>query len=227
MKRVLQEYKHALLALYFLIYVAWFLLVEQLVTENYTVIYYWLDDFIPFCEFFVLPYVLWYPFFAAVGLFLLFKDKYEFCRYIWAMMIGLSACLALYLVFPNGQELRPEEFARDNIFSRLVGRLYSADTNTNVFPSMHVYGTIAPVVAAIRYKGLAKRVWLKTLIIILGLLICLSTLFIKQHSVLDFIGGAALYLPVYFLIYYRGGRGRLWTWPAEPIRGKSLNRDNM
>lgn len=218
MKRILGEHKHALLSLYFVIYIAWFLLAEQLVTDNYTVIYHWLDDYIPFCEIFVLPYVLWYPFFAAVGVFLLLKDKYEFCRYMWAMMIGLSFCLALYLVFPNGQELRPEVFPRDNIFSRMVGRLYSVDTNTNVFPSMHVYGTIVPVVAAIRYKGFKGRVWLKAAIVVLGLLICLSTVFIKQHSVLDIFSGAALYIPVYFLVYYKGGRGRLWTWPAEPLR---------
>lgn len=223
MKRIFGEYRHALLSLYFVIYVAWFLLVEQLVTGNYTVIYHWLDDYIPFCEIFILPYVLWYPFFAGVGVFLLLKDKYEFCRYMWAMMIGLSLCLALYLIFPNGQELRPEVFPRDNFFSRMVGRLYSVDTNTNVFPSMHVYGTIAPAVAAIRYKGFKKRHWLKTLIAILALLICLSTLLIKQHSVLDLFSGAALYIPLYFLIYYKGGWGRLWTWPAEPLRKAERN----
>ncbi|HHU06617.1 MAG TPA: phosphatase PAP2 family protein [Clostridiales bacterium] len=218
MKRVLREYKHALLGLYFVIYVAWFLLDENLITGNYTVIYHWLDDLIPFCEVFVLPYVLWYPFFAGVGVFLLLKDKYEFCRYMWAMIIGLSFCLAFYLVVPNGQELRPEVFPRDNLFSRMVANLYAADTNTNVFPSMHVFGTIAPAVAVIRYKGFGKRIWLKLSAVILALLICLSTLFIKQHSILDLIGGAVLYVPVYFLIYFKGGRGSLWIWPAEPLR---------
>jgi len=218
MKKIFGEYRHALLALYFIVYVAWFCLVEQLITNDYTVIHIWIDDYIPFCEFFVVPYVLWYPFFAGVGIYLLFRDKYDFCRYMWAMMIGLSFCLALYLVFPNGQELRPEEFPRDNIFSRLVGRLYSADTNTNVFPSMHVYGTIAPVVAVIRHKGFEKRVWLKVCTVILGFLICLATVFIKQHSTLDLFGGAALYVPVYYLVYHKGGHGRLWKWPAEPLK---------
>lgn len=219
MKRILREYRHALLGLYFVIYVAWFLLDEHLVTDNYTLIHHWLDDLIPFCELFVIPYVLWYPFFAGVGVFLLLKDRYEFCRYMWAMIIGLSFCLAFYLVFPNGQELRPEVFPRDNILSRLVGSLYAADTNTNVFPSMHVFGTVAPAAALIRYKGFDKKhSWMKTAAAVLALLICLSTVFIKQHSVLDLVGGAVLYVPVYFLVYFKGGRGRLWTWPAEPLR---------
>jgi len=225
MKKILRENRHALLALYFVVYVIWFFLDEYLITENYTVIHHWLDDVIPFCEYFVVPYVLWYPFIAGVGVLLLLKDRYEFCRYMWAMMIGLSFCLAFYLVFPNGQELRPEVLPRDNFFTRIVASLYAADTNTNVFPSMHVYGTIAPAVAALRYKGFEKRPLLKLAVVILGVLICLSTLFIKQHSVLDLISGAVLYVPVYFLIYFKGGRGRLWTWPAEPLKKPEGERE--
>jgi membrane-associated phospholipid phosphatase len=83
---------------------------------------------------------------------------------------------------------------------------------------MHVYGTITPTVAALSNRELKRIGWVRVTVIILSILICLSTLFIKQHSVLDLFGGIALYIPVYRLVYKRGRRWKLWTWPAKPFR---------
>ncbi len=213
-----KNYRHAWLALYFVIYTLWFFLDEKLVTGPYTTIQSILDQYIPFCEYFVIPYVLWYPYMAVVGLFLLFKEEYDFCRFMWTMMIGLSLCLTVYLVFPNGQNLRPESFERNNFFTWLVGNLYAADSNLNVFPSMHVYGTIAPLAAILKTKALDGKRWIKGSALVLGVLICLSTVFIKQHSALDVIGGVVVFLPIYYLAYNRGRNWRLWTWPADPLR---------
>ena len=213
-----KNYRHTWLALFFVVYIFWFFLVEKLVTGPYTSMQIFIDKYIPFCEYFVIPYVLWYPYMGVVALFLLFREEYDFCRYMWTMIIGLSFCLTVYLVFPNGQDLRPESFERSNFFTWLVGSLYSADSNKNVFPSMHVYGTIAPLVAILKTKALDGKRLIKISAFVLGVLICLSTVFIKQHSVLDVIGGVAVFIPIYYLTYHKGKNWKLWTWPASPFR---------
>ena len=51
------------------------------------------------------------------------------------------------------------------------------------------------------YDCPAFKPWLRALYILLAGLICASTLFIKQHSILDVIAGVLLAVPIYFLVY--------------------------
>ena len=64
------------------VFVICFFLLEWFGPENYWASYIPLDDKIPFCEYFVLPYVLWYPFMFGTGLLLLIKDHDGFKRYM-------------------------------------------------------------------------------------------------------------------------------------------------
>ena len=59
-----QKYKHGLLLLYFLIYLPWFQYLEKKVTVHFNVIHMAIDDYIPFIEFFVIPYFLWFFYIA-------------------------------------------------------------------------------------------------------------------------------------------------------------------
>ncbi len=213
-----KNFRHAWLLLYYPIFITCFFLVEKLVNGQYAVMYVWLDGVIPFKAYFVVPYVLWYPYFGLAGLYLVFRDDFGFCRYMWSLILGLSFCLAFYVIYPNGQNLRPHELLDRDIFTRLVARLYAADSNLNVFPSIHVFATIAPTVAVLKNREAGKRASVRISLVLLCVLICLSTVFIKQHSVLDVLGGAGLYMIVYLLVYKTGGSWRLWTWPARPLR---------
>ena len=47
----------------------------------------------------------------------------------------MTIFLIISTLVPNGLELRPHFFARDNVFVDMVRMLYQADTPTNVFPS--------------------------------------------------------------------------------------------
>ncbi len=209
----LKENKHAWLALYLPIYLIAFFWVESYVPadSNYWVSYSPLDDLIPFVEYFVIPYYLWYPFLVATGLFLLFRDAPAFSRYMLAIAVSFTASIVFFVLFPNGQNLRPASFERDNILTRLMGLIYAADTNTNVLPSIHVIGSVLAVFALFDAKPLKERrfVWLKTGSILLAILITLATVFVKQHSVLDIYAGLAACVPIYFLIYNK--KVRAWT----------------
>ncbi len=85
---------------------------------------------------------------------------------------------------------RPASFARDNLFTRLVGLLYALDTNTGVCPSLHVAYSIGIVSAWCKERDVGRR-W-KCFVVIAAVFICLSTMFIKQHSALDFFAALPL-----------------------------------
>ena len=93
-----------------------------------------LDDKIPFCEYFIIPYLLWFLYIAVtVGYFLFFNENTtEFWSLILNLAIGMTLFLIVSYVYPNGLNIRPAEFTNDSVFTRMVQFLYRTDTPTNV-----------------------------------------------------------------------------------------------
>lgn len=178
------QFSHLLLLLGWVAYFALYFITENLIPrENCYVVHSWLDDVIPFCEIFVIPYVFWYALIAiSLGYFALYNvDSFKKLQIF--IMITQGVAMAIYIAFPNMQDLRPVEFARDNLLTRLVGFLYAFDTDTNVCPSLHVAYSIG--IASVWLKEKGVKLWWKLFVLISVILICLSTAFIKQHSILD------------------------------------------
>ena len=88
-------------------------------------------------------------------------------------------------LYPNGLELRPETFTRDNIFVQLTKMIYSMDTPTNVLPSIHVFNSMAVYFAVKNSPKLKNNKAARTGAFVMTSLIILSTMFLKQHSVVD------------------------------------------
>lgn len=63
MKALIKKYSHAWVLLYFIFYMQWFTWLERTVTTKFTVIHLDFDDYIPFCEIFVIPYFCGSPIF--------------------------------------------------------------------------------------------------------------------------------------------------------------------
>lgn len=187
-----------LYAIYVPIYIGAFFLVEKLVPEtaDYWVSYIFLDDYIPFREEFIIFYYLWYPALVAIGVFLLLKDEYEYKRYMISIMITFTFTLIFCLLVPNGQDLRPDVFPRENFFTDIVAAIYAADTNTNVMPSVHAIGAFLGMISTHRTKQIRSRALIFAMDV-LWLAIALSTCFVKQHSILDIFGSVAVCLVVY------------------------------
>ena len=99
------------------------------------------------------------------------------------IIVTQIAAMVIYIIFPNFQPLRPDVYPRDNFLTDIVALLQTADTNSNVCPSLHVAYSIG--IASIWLKEKDAKWWIKTLIVIFCILVCLSTAFIKQHSVID------------------------------------------
>lgn len=178
------EYAHMKLLISWPLYFLAFILTERWIPyDRCSVIYSKLDAVIPFCEYFLIPYVLWYGLVAgSLVYFMLYRIK-SF-QYLQKYIIILEiVAITVYILFPNRQDLRPAQFARDNFFTQTVKLLYRVDTSTNVCPSMHVAFSVAIASVWTKEENVSRTV--KTAIVILAVLVCLSTVFLKQHSVVD------------------------------------------
>lgn len=201
------EYAHLKLLWGWVAYFALYVLTEAFIPyERCTVIYSPLDDLIPFCEIFIIPYVLWYLLVAGSLLyFLLFHIK-SFENLQKYIIITQVVAMTVYIVFPNRQDLRPDSFPRDNVFTRLVGLLYQVDTSTNVCPSLHVAYSVGIASVWTKEKGVSPAV--KAAIVIFVILVCLSTVFLKQHSVVDGFAALIVCLLAEWLVYRKKGSKR-------------------
>ena len=86
-----EKYKHAIpLLIYGIIYLTWFAYLERKVTKDYWVIHMALDDRIPFCEAFVIPYFLWFVYVSAIVVYLFFKDKDDYYRACIFLFTGMT-----------------------------------------------------------------------------------------------------------------------------------------
>ena len=194
--------RHFRLLWMWVLYFALYLLAENLVTDGYRVSYLPADDVIPFLPVFVIPYCLWYPMLGAMSLYLAHRDADTFRKYMLSVALGFFPVLIFCMLFPNGQELRPDVFPQENLLTRWVALIYAADTNTNVLPSMHVIGCCLLTAAAFACEKLHRQK-LHLVILPLCILTAASTLFIKQHSVLDVLTALPYSALVLLLVYRR------------------------
>jgi len=165
------------------------------------VIHFGIDAYIPFCEYFIIPYMLWFAYVSAAVIWLGIKDKEEGAKLVAFLMTGMTIFIVVSAIFPNGLDIRPRYFTRDNVFIDLVKWLYSIDTSTNVVPSIHVYNSIGVMIAAMRTRLLKGHRIAKAGVELLGFSIICSTVFIKQHSMLDVLTATILSALVYAVCY--------------------------
>ncbi len=213
------------MALYTAVYLLWFRLVEALPRSSYQVIELALDRKIPFVEEFVLPYVSWFAF-VPLGVLLLLKyDREMYDRAVTFLMTGMTVFLLVSTLFPNMQFLRPFILPRENVFTKLIGLLWMVDTPTNVSPSIHVFNTLAILVMI--WKSRAKELKglrLRLMWTVWGALIILSTMFIKQHSLLDVLAAFLMAGILYVFVFRYGMVFRFDGWNSAVERRAAARR---
>ncbi len=197
------EYRHLKWLLLWPIYYLRYPFIEALNTpERCFPVSFWLDEKIPFHESFFIAYQLWMVCLLGMTLYTVLYDIPSFKKYMKFLAISFSISTVVYLVFPTCQNLRPTVFERDNILTKLVQMMYQVDTNTNVCPSEHVIGAMAFLAAAINTKSLRSAGKI-TVIAALAIIISISTLFLKQHSVVDVIAAMPVCMIAYYFCYCR------------------------
>ena len=209
------QFRHLWLLLGWVVYFALYFLTENLIpAERCTPVHMRLDDIIPFYEGFLIPYVFWYLLIViSLGYFLLYNVD-SFKRLQTFIIITQAAAMLCYILFPTRQDLRPEAFPRDNFLTQCVGALYAFDTNTGVCPSLHVAYSIGIASIWLKEKDVSR--WWKAFVVFAVVLICLSTMFIKQHSAVDFFAALPVCLLAEGIVYGKD----YWM---NRLRGSSCN----
>lgn len=177
----------------------------------------WLDRMIPFNEYFIIPYIIWGPCIFLSFIFFFFKNRDAYYRMIVSSVIGHMFCYAFYMTY---QTHVPRPFITDDtIFLKLVNYIYSNDQPVNCFPSIHVLTTYL-MMRAFYWEKLRKSVaWIPQFI---GISIILSTVFVKQHVVIDVAGGIILGEAMLLLVYHPAFRRQLLPGRRQPSRQISV-----
>ena len=174
-------------------YLVFYLSVFHWLEANITVPEVWvhcrLDDLIPFCKYAVIPYFAWFVWIPFTLFYLLWKaPRADFWRLCLPLFAGMTIALAVYVVVPNGLDLRPYRVYGSDFFARTVRQLYATDTATNVCPSIHVFNSVTLMMAYYRSR------WMRPAAAVLCVSIIASTVLLKQHSCIDVVLGILLAL---------------------------------
>lgn len=201
MKKLLVKYKHAWVFAYFLMYMPWYFGLQQRGNIGFHDVYTTFDHITPFLSIFIYPYVYWFLFVAGTIAYLFFTHRDEFYKCVAFLFIGMTICLIIFTIYPTSYNHRPDIIVADPLTKFLVDFIYTADKSQNVFPSIHVYNSIGCAIALIKCVDFKNIPWMKIFASVSAVLITLSTMFIKQHSILDAISASLLSLVLYILVY--------------------------
>ena len=178
------QYAHIKLLAGWIVYFALYLLTENLIPpERCHAVHCALDDAIPFCEFFVIPYVFWYLLVGGSLLYYFLYDVESFKNLSKFIIVTQLVAMAVYIIWPSRQDLRPEVFPRQNVFTWAMSVIYGFDTPTGVCPSLHVGYSLGIVSAWLKTRE--AKPGAKVFVVVFVVLVILSIHFIKQHSFLD------------------------------------------
>ncbi len=195
------EFSHLKYLFGWLGYFAFYFLTENLIPiEKCYPIHSKLDDIIPFMEIFVIPYTFWYLLIVFSLLYFALYNTENFVRLQKYIIITQIIAMAIYIIFPNRQDLRPTEFPRDNFLTDVMGLIYSVDTNTGVCPSLHVAYSLGIASTWLREKSVGKP--MKVLVVVAVFFICISVAFVKQHSIIDIFAALPLCALAEWLVFW-------------------------
>ncbi len=155
-----------------------------------------IDTKIPFVPAFFIPYCIWYLMIFIIPYYLYCKDKDKFIKYTMAYILCSMIGNIVFISYPS-TVARPTVTGTD-IFSLIAKFIYWIDTPTNCFPSLHCAISMLFILYICESKN--TNIITKISVCIISILIMLSTLFTKQHVVVDFISGDMLALIVYLIV---------------------------
>lgn len=201
------RFAHVKLLAGWIVYFTLFFLTENLIPQERCHVIYWvLDDWIPFNETFVIFYVGWYLLVFGSLAYTFFYDVERFRQLQTYIMITQALAMLCYIFYPSVQNLRPETFPRENVFTWVLGLIYAFDTPTGVCPSLHVSYSLGILSVAWKDRQLSRSV--KAALAFFILMVCLAVCFVKQHSSLDVLAALPVCLLAELLVF-----GKNWWLP--------------
>ncbi|MFM7584256.1 MAG: phosphatase PAP2 family protein [Caldilinea sp.] len=152
-----------------------------------------LDDLIPFLPFFALPYFSAYV--LGNGAYLFLREEANFTRILLGYLLIYLLSNTSYLLLPTRVERR-EQLNPDTASTHILARFQHLSKPFNNFPSMHVSYCLFSALVVATY---ADNGW-GGLLLVWAEVVALSTLFTKQHHLLDVAAGALLATLAYWVV---------------------------
>ncbi|MDM5197790.1 phosphatase PAP2 family protein [Fictibacillus enclensis] len=156
------------------------------------------DQQIPFIEAFIIPYVFWYIFIFGMLFYFFVYDRSLYYKTLLSLTTGMVICYVIYFFFQTTVPRPPLD--GNSIFTSMIRYIYSADEPYNCFPSIHVLSSYLMVIASRHCK--TKTPVFVASVALIGYLIIFSTLFVKQHVILDAFAGILLGNILFNSIFY-------------------------
>ena len=147
-----------------------------------------IDDKIPFVPAFILIYLLSFAFWIA-GYLLAAYDSPRACYQLTVgNMIAETIAFFVFLLVPT--TMQRADITGTGIFSRLTEWFYQIDAPDNLFPSIHCLESWICFCSALTIVRAPR--WYRPFSLICALLICASTVLVKQHVAVDIPAGILL-----------------------------------
>lgn len=177
-----------------------------------------LDAQIPFIPQFIIVYLGCYLFWIFNYILIACSDKEVCFRFFTADFYGRIICLVCFLLFPT-TNTRPDLIGND-VWTQLVRFLYSADAANNLFPSIHCMVSWYCCVGLRKCGWIPK--WYRALSYALAVTVCISTVCLKQHVLIDVIAGIAA-AEITYAVSQRTNGYRVYLhiseWIEKQVRG--------
>lgn len=196
--KYIKEHKEIYLFIFYFLFIALFGLIQKFNNPTSAQLMTWpIDYLMPYSQYFIIPYAIWWPLVPAALIFFYFRDIPSFKALCFQMLIVCYLTLIIYIVYPSYLDLR-QPIHETDICLQMLSWLRSIDPPRNVFPSLHVSETMSICFVTYKSKDQLLTKFVKGIIYFIGFMIIISTVFIDQHSLADII--FAILLSVVFYV---------------------------
>ncbi len=152
-----------------------------------------LDLALPLWPVWIYPYS--WVFFVGILPLCVVRPIHLFRRVAMAYSLMVLTALVCFVLVPVQMTHGPGNFPLDSFAAWGLALTLWIDTSANCFPSLHVATSVMAALCSAKADAFVGRIaWL------IALLIAASTLLVKQHYIVDVIGGAALAWGCYRLL---------------------------
>ncbi len=152
---------------------------------------------IPFNPYFVYFYCAWYLMLFIIPMHLYIKDKNTYYKYFTSNIISIIISNIIFIIYPT--TIIRGNITTNNIASYILNIIYKLDTPIlNCLPSTHCLLSFLFIYSLIDTKEI--NIKFKLIYIIMSILVVLSTLFIKQHVMIDVISALIISIFAYIIV---------------------------
>lgn len=158
-----------------------------------------IDAKIPLVPWFVYFYFLTFPLGFVTFFYLAYANKKNLYNICLTMIISFAISGIIYFFWQT--EMTKPVLEPTSFTNKFLLWTWGSTNPINCFPSQHCFMAIAMIIACLT-AGKNMNIWFKIPTILISIMIILSTVFLKQHFLLDFVTSFLIMVPIYLLVHF-------------------------